>query len=651
MKKITKILFISLTILIATLNLLSCLFLNNNMEDQLFKIVNSSILFIISIVIGVIIIKAKTINIKHLLFGSLILIFVTINFLDSTSIFSFPTKKTVSNFSMQNLEVALDFAKKNDVKLNIIYEYSDNIKEYDVISQNVEPGTILKNVKEITLIVSQGPDPNKNVIVPNMLGWDTKKVLEFVNNNFLTNVDVNFTKSEEKQNTVIAQNVNGEIKRNSNLSLTFSQGTEDLIDPVSMEDFSNKSTFEATLWLKMNGINTTLEYAFNDDYRDTLTILDKDGNKLDILKIKKGNILTQSVKPKETVTPGKDNVILTVSKGKKVIIPDFKNMSVEDVTSFVIQNKLKIKYLDNYDDTVAIGKIISASHNTGDVVEEGTEITITSSKGQLKMEEFKTVAEFKDWATKYNIKYEEIKENSDTIKEGEIIRFSIPAGQIIKNGETIQIVISKGAPVVVPNFISKSRSQILSECKNLGISVKFVYSGGFNNNPKDTCLSQSVAAGNKVDRGTQITITLSKGPGVTVPNLVSLSKDQIIAKCNSLSLNVTFKTGSYSSTPEGHAVSQSIAAGNKVNNGTTIVVTLSKGPAKSKTVAIQNNWIVAGNANASGSNIKKNLEAELPGCIVQINYVPTNGNNIGLPASGNVVTLTQGKVTVVNIYR
>ncbi len=651
MKKLTKILFVTLTILLSIANLLACIFLNNSLADQLFKIVNSSILVIISIVLGVIIIKAKTINAKHLIFGSLVLIFVTLNFLDSTSIFTFPTKKTISNFSQQNLEVALDFAKKNNLKLNLIYEYSDNIKEYDVISQNVAPGTILSSVKDVTLIVSQGPDPDKNVIVPNMLGWDNKKVLEFVNNNFLSNVTVEFTKSEEKQNTVIAQNQNGELKRNANLSLTFSQGTEDLVDPVVMEDFTNKSIFEATLWLKMNGIANNIEYAFNDDFKDSLNILDKDGNKIDILKFKKGNILTQNKKPKETVTPGTDTVVLTASKGKKVTIPDFKTMSVEDVTSFVIKNKLKIKYLDNYDDTVEIGKIISASHSAGNIVEEGTEITITSSKGQLKMEEFKTVTEFRDWATKYNIKIAENRENSDTIKEGEIIRFSIPVGQIIKNGETVTVVISKGSPVAIPNFNGKTRSQIVSQCNSIGISARFVYGNGFSNQQKDTCLSQSIAVGTKVDRGTQITITLSKGPGITVPNLVGLSKDEIIAKCNSLGLRVSFVQGGFSNTAAGHAVSQNISVGRTVANGAQISVTLSKGPAQSKTVAIQNNWIVAGNADASANNIRRNLEAALPGCSVKIQFVPTNGNNIGLPASGNVVTLTQGQVTVVNIYR
>ena len=484
-----------------------------------------------------------------------------------------------------------------------------------------------------------------------MLGWDTEKVLKFVNEHFLTNVNVTFTKSEEKQNTVITQNKNGQLKRNEQLDLTFSQGTEDLVAQAEIIDFTNKSLFEAKLWLSKNGFAYKAEFDFNDNYKDKLTLLDKNGNKLDILKFKKGNVLMQNIKKGTTITPNKDTIILTISKGKKIILPDILKMNIEEITSFVINNKLKIKYLDNYDDTIPLGKIISASHKNGDVLEEGTTITITSSKGQLKMEEFASLDEFKSWASKYKITIQEIKENNDTIKEGEIIKFSHIKDQIIKNGETVTVYISKGSPVVVPNFRNKTRGQIQSECNSLGISARFVYNRGFSNVKKDLAISQSIAFGNKVDRGTVITITLSQGPGINVPNFYGMARNSIQANCNSIGLRVNFIQGGYSNTPAGNSISQSIRQGATVANGTTITITLSRGPAKSKTVSIQNNWLVAGNAAASANNIKRGLEAELPGAIVQIRFVPTNGTNIGLPASSNVVTLTQGQTTVVSVFR
>lgn len=651
MNKTVKILFVISTILISLANILASIFFNLGDPDLVFKIVNSAILFIISIILSIIILKIDKLNLKHAFLSSLFLIFITINFLDATSMLNFPTNKVVPNFYKQNLDDVLKFSKENNVKLNIIYEYSDNVKEYTVISQKIDPGTSLKKVKDISVIVSDGPDPEKVMTVPNMLGWDTEKVLKFINESFLSNVNVIFTKSEEKQNTVISQSKNGDVKRNEKLELTFSQGTEDLLVPVEIIDFTNKSLFESTLWLAKNGFTLKTDYVFNDDYKDKLNLLDEKGNKLDILKFKKGNVLEQNIKKGTTITPGKDEIILKISKGKKIVLPDILGMSIEEITSFVVNNKLKIKYLDNYDDTVPLGKIISANHKNGDILEEGTLLIITSSKGQLKMEEFSSVEEFKTWASKYNITIAEEKENSDTIEAGNIIRFSHAVNQTIKNGETVTIYISKGPKVAVPNLRNKTRNQIQNECSLAGITARFTYAKGFSNIQKDLSISQSIAAGTMVDRGTSITITLSPGPGINVPNFSGMSKGAIQTNCNNIGLRVNFIQGGYSSVAEGNSISQSIAAGKTVANGTTITITLSKGPARSKTVSIQNNWLVAGNAIASGNNIKAGLEAELPGANVQIKFVSTNGNNIGLPASSNVVTLTQGQTTVVSIYK
>ena len=45
---------------------------------------------------------------------------------------------------------------------------------------------------------------------------------------------------------------------------------------------------------------------------------------------------------------------------------------------------LKINFTEVYDDTVELGKVVSASHKEGDAIEEGALVEITISKGPLK---------------------------------------------------------------------------------------------------------------------------------------------------------------------------------------------------------------------------------------------------------------------------
>ena len=109
-------------------------------------------------------------------------------------------------------------------------------------------------------------------------------------------------------------------------------------------------------------------------------------------------------------------------------------------------------------------------------------------------------------------------------------------------------------------------------------------------------ISQSKKSGTKVSEGTGITITLSAGiqEKVTVPSFIGKTKSQITSSCNSIGVKCTFAYESkYSSTPKDTCTKQSTTG--KVNKGSTITITLSKGPAKTYSIFIQADWLSQGN--------------------------------------------------------
>ncbi len=410
------------------------------------------------------------------------------------NIIKMPTIKVMENLVDKSLSSAVKWTTDNKIDLEQIYEYSDVVSEYHVIYQNVKPGTKLKNVKKLILTISEGPNPSKEIIIPSMIGWESETVLKYIEDNHLTNIKVEFVKSTSKANTLIEQSKSGNVRRNEEIKFVFSYGEERDFSEIKLSNLTNKSKYEAMFYLAKNGIKYEFVYDFSDS-------------------IKKDNVINQNVEPGTMISLTGENVVMvkvTISKGPKIIVPDLKAMSVEEVTSWIIKNKLKVEFKDAYDENIAENKIISASHNKGDAVSEGTVITITISNGKLRMPSFKSLSEFREWATKYNINYDEQHEFSDSVAIGDVIRYSYKKGDTIKNNDTIIVTISDGKKISVPSVIGLTKSAAEAKLKSAGLNYNFVYR--YNSNvEKGKVSNQSISAGSTVSAGTTVTVTISNG--------------------------------------------------------------------------------------------------------------------------------------------
>ena len=89
-------------------------------------------------------------------------------------------------------------------------------------------------------------------------------------------------------------------------------------------------------------------------------------------------------------------------------------------------------------------------------------------------------------------------------------------------------------------------------------------------------VSQSVESGKTMKQGDTLTLTVSKGKAVKVPQLVGYTKDQLEAwaanKENAVSI---VKKEVYSDAPAGSVISQSIKGGSQVDSGTVLELTIS----------------------------------------------------------------------------
>ena len=460
-------------------------------DSSISDLMNNLIITIFTVLFSIVGITYKRNNKKLLLVSGLILLSYFILNINNTFSFVKSPISVVPDFSNRSLTEVMKWASKNNILVNQDYEYSDMIQEYRVISQSVDSGKSVSGIKEIDISISDGPNPYKEIIVPSMIGWDDERVINFVKDNYLENVNVEFVKSSKPVDTVIEQSSSGNLKRNDELKITFSYGEELGYEGYNLMDFTNKSKFEIEFFMKQHQLKYEFEYVFSS-------------------KIKRGYGVKQNIEPGVKVNVNDTVVKVSISKGPKIIVPDLSKMSVNEITEWAIKNKLKLDFKDSYDDTVKEGEIIKTDKNEKDVLEQGTVVTVTLSRGNLKMPKFASMNDFREWADKYGITYEEKHEFSDKVAIGEIIGFSYDEGDTIKNGDSISVTISDGKQVEVPNVVKSSKKDAISKLENAGLTynISYKYSDSVQ---KDKVISQSISAGSKVGTGTTVSIIISNG--------------------------------------------------------------------------------------------------------------------------------------------
>ena len=501
------------------------------------------------------------------IFSSLAFIsFITFTVLDYNDIIKIKKMDTLPNFINKNIADVVVYADEKKLDIDYSYEYSDNVEEGKIISQDVLPGTILKKIDKVSFVVSGGPNYDKEIILTNFEGTKIDELIDFISKNYLNNVNIVYEINNEiERDIIISQSVKGNTKRSSLITVKVSLGSKDSLSPISLEDLRDKKLFDATLYLKRNGISYELKYEFSDT-------------------INKDHIISTDPSSGE-VTPLSSKVILTVSKGKSITVPNLKDMEMKDIVSWASENNVKLSFNEEYHKDIKLGQIISVSEKENNIIAEGTNITITTSKGPLRLINTHNLTEFKTWADKYKVDYSIKYEYSDTVSKGTIIKYSIEIDSIIDFDNSITVTVSNGKSITVPNFVGMSKYNITTTCKNLGLNCTFYYTG-------------------------------------------------------------------YSSTAKDIAKSQNVKAKTVVMSGTYVSIGLSSGPAKTYSIYIQDGWFTKGNADATISTLKQKLSVECPGAIFKFEKRSSNtGAAAGIihessPTKGGQNSFTQGKTYI-----
>ena len=161
----------------------------------------------------------------------------------------------------------------------------------------------------------------------------------------------------------------------------------------------------------------------------------------------------------------------------------------------------------------------------------------------------------------------------DSVKKGDIISSDPPAGESVKPGTKVAVVVSKGPePVTMPTLKGTNGDEAEATLKDLGLKVDRSDKTS-ESVAKGLVISTDPDAGATTYRGDTVTLVVSKGPPlVEVPNVVGKSEDEARSALEAAGFKVSVNK------PLGFVVfgvnSQNPRGGTKAPKGSTVTITV-----------------------------------------------------------------------------
>jgi len=227
--------------------------------------------------------------------------------------------------------------------------------------------------------------------------------------------------------------------------------------------------------------------------------------------------------------------LLNAGRPKDVVLPNLVGMTLEAAQTEADNAKIQLEIKEEFNDKVKEGEIISQQppYIENYTVKENSTVVVSVSKGAEMKEVPKVVGKTYDDAARElennNFKVEKIDKISQTVEKGIVIEQEPENGTKIKVGETIKLYVSSGnglKQVVVQYVIGKTEKDAKELLTKDGLEVNVVYEEDTTKSD-GTALKQSIDAGQTVEEGTKIILTVNKiaklKNGIVKINLKSLT--------------------------------------------------------------------------------------------------------------------------------
>ena len=169
---------------------------------------------------------------------------------------------------------------------------------------------------------------------------------------------------------------------------------------------------------------------------------------------------------------------------------------------------------------------------------------------------------------------------SATIPAGQVISQNPVANIPVPTGTSVNLIVSAGTSIAVPNVVGQTLSNATTAITNAGLTLGTVTQGFSADVPAGQVISQFPAAGTGAVIGSPVNLVVSAGPTpVTVPNVVGQLQATAKTTITAAGLAVGSVTLAVSDVAAGTVISQSPGGGSSVAPGSSVNLTVSSGAA------------------------------------------------------------------------
>jgi serine/threonine-protein kinase len=201
---------------------------------------------------------------------------------------------------------------------------------------------------------------------------------------------------------------------------------------IEVPDVTNQTLNQATALIEENGfVLGTVDYVYNDT-------------------VPEGNVISQSPTAGSKQASG-TKISLSVSQGvEQVEVPDLSNMTADEARSALQKAGLKYEAgAAEHSDTVKENHVVRQSPKAGEKVDKNSKVTYYLSAGQETTAVPNVVGQYEGAASAalsnagfaVTVDYR----SSAEVEEGVVISQSPAAGDKVKSGSSVNIVVSTGA--------------------------------------------------------------------------------------------------------------------------------------------------------------------------------------------------------------
>ena len=261
----------------------------------------------------------------------------------------------------------------------------------------------------------------------------------------------------------------------------------------------------------------------------------------------------------------------TIEEVKKVSVPKFEGMTVEEAQKLAKEKGVKISVTYVESDDIEEGDIIlSQSVKAGEEIDAEEEVELTASatkklvkvSGVIGLTEAQAKAKLEDEG--FEVKREYL--NDDEAEIDTVFKQSPEEGTEVQEGETITIYVCIGKDieeVEVKRLKGMSVSEATDKLKADGLEIGEI-TEEYSEEEAGKIISQSYTQGQKVPEGTKIDVCVSKGPeevvltyNVSFSGTLKLVESELSEEVTAVNVNIIYRQTSGNTTVDHKIYSQS----------------------------------------------------------------------------------------------